>query len=92
MMRRAARVVLAASALVALTTGFDPAGARTRLEAQAACPCTIWDSSVVPPVIDSNDTSAVELGLRFRADLDGAITGARFYKSDQNIGTHLARL
>ena len=38
------------------------------------------------------DSSAVELGVKFRTDVAGSITGIRFYKSSQNTGTHVGRL
>ena len=38
------------------------------------------------------DTQAVELGVKFRADVDGFITGIRFYKSAANTGTHVGHL
>ena len=41
---------------------------------------------------DTPDPSAVELGLKFRTDVAGSITGVRFYKSTGNIGTHTANL
>ena len=34
-----------------------------------------------PAPLDDNDTSSVELGTKFRADVNGFITGVRFYKS-----------
>ena len=36
--------------------------------------------------------SAVELGVKFRSDEDGFITGLRFYKGAQNTGTHIGHL
>ena len=36
--------------------------------------------------------SAVELGVEFKADLDGSITGVRFYKATANTGTHIGNL
>lgn len=53
---------------------------------------SFWNSSAVPSVLDSGDTQAVELGLKFTADTDGLIAGARFYKSAANTGTHTASL
>src|SRR5439155_154023 len=38
------------------------------------------------------DVSSVELGTRFRSDVTGYITGARFYKGSLNTGTHVAKL
>ena len=34
----------------------------------------------------------VELGLKFRSDTDGFITGVRFYKTSENTGTHIGHL
>ncbi len=44
------------------------------------CPCSIWPDSAIPAVASENDPSAVELGVKFRSDMDGFITGIRFYK------------
>ena len=55
------------------------------LEAQT-CPCSIFGSSVTG--IQENDGSAVELGVRFRSDVAGYITGIRFYKTTGNTGSH----
>ena len=44
------------------------------------CPCTIWPNSTVPSTAAANDSSAVELGVKFRASQAGYITGIRFYK------------
>jgi hypothetical protein len=57
------------------------------------CPCdTIWPSSPLPALIDSGDTNAVEVGVKFRADADAYITGLRFYKSAANTGTHVGHI
>jgi hypothetical protein len=56
------------------------------------CPCTLAGPNVIPWVIDQGDTSAVELGVRFKADIDGKITGVRFYKATGNSGTHVGNL
>jgi hypothetical protein len=58
----------------------------------ASCPCTIWPSSTVPGTVDSGDTSNLELGVRFRASVNGNVTGARFYKAAANTGIHTASL
>ncbi len=34
----------------------------------------------------------VELGVKFRADQDGFVTGIRFYKGSGNTGTHTGSL
>ncbi len=53
---------------------------------------TIWSSSTVPGTVTDPDTSTVELGVKFRSDTDGYITGIRFYKGPSNTGTHVGSL
>ena len=53
---------------------------------------SIWPSSTVPSSLDDGDPSSVELGTKFRSDVAGYITGARFYKGSANTGTHTASL
>lgn len=60
--------------------------------AQAICPCSIWASSAVPAIASHTDTGAVELGVKFRSDVSGTITGIRFYKGSANTGTHVGSL
>jgi len=54
--------------------------------------CTIWPATSGPTRPDDGPDSAVELGVRFRADSDGRITGIRFYKATANTGTHIGNL
>lgn len=58
----------------------------------ASCPCTIWPSTTVPGIPDSGPDSAVELGVKFRSDIAGYITGIRFYKGSGNTGVHIGNL
>ncbi|MDR9804165.1 DUF4082 domain-containing protein [Rhizobium hidalgonense] len=48
--------------------------------------------SATPAVINTNDTAAVELGVKFQTSLAGTVTGIRFYKSDLDTGTHTGSL
>jgi Domain of unknown function (DUF4082)/Fibronectin type III domain/Bacterial Ig domain len=57
-----------------------------------ACPCSIWGPNVTPGGIDSGDTQAVEVGIKFKTDTFGTISGVRFYKSSRNTGTHIGNL
>ncbi len=57
-----------------------------------ACLCSIWADTVTPGTPSANDNSAVEVGLRFRADRAGFVTGLRFYKGAGNTGTHVGSL
>lgn len=56
------------------------------------CPCTIWTASTTTASGPDSDPSAVEVGLRFRSDTAGFITGVRFYKFASNSGTHTGSL
>ena len=58
----------------------------------SACPCSIWADSAVPGTPATNDSSAVEIGVKFRADRAGYITALRFYKGAGNSGTHIGSL
>src|SRR5262249_14698379 len=53
---------------------------------------SIWPSNPVPAIVDGGDPGAVELGVKFQADVAGTIIGIRFYKSAANTGTHLGNL
>ncbi len=55
-----------------------------------ACPCSIWEGALTGDELD--DPHAVELGLKFRTDTDGFVTGVRFYKTPGNSGPHSGRL
>ena len=54
------------------------------------CPCSIWGNGPSPS--QENDPDAVELGVKFRSDEAGFITGLRFYKNTGNTGTHVGDL
>ncbi|MCU7726406.1 DUF4082 domain-containing protein [Actinoplanes sp. KI2] len=57
-----------------------------------SCPCSLWSSSATPATANVNDSSSVELGLRFKPAIDGFVTGVRFYKGSANTGTHTGSL
>ncbi|MFY9976409.1 MAG: N,N-dimethylformamidase beta subunit family domain-containing protein, partial [Chromatiaceae bacterium] len=80
---------LAGNALAAdLTWSFSTAAA----SALCATPCSLWDAAATPGLVADSDTSAVELGVKFRSGVDGFITGLRFYKSAGNTGPHVGSL
>jgi hypothetical protein len=54
--------------------------------------CSIWPATTVPAVVDEGPDSPVELGVKFRSDIDGVITGIRFYKAATNTGVHIGNL
>ena len=55
------------------------------------CPCSIWPDPVTPTMVYSNP-SAIEMGLKFRSDVSGFVTGVRFFKAAGATGTHIGRL
>ncbi|PKH37442.1 DUF4082 domain-containing protein [Nocardioides alpinus] len=66
-------------------------GAVATRNAAVQCPCSIFGAEV-PPTAATNDSGAVELGLRFTPTSDGYISGVRFYKGTGNGGTHQGSL
>jgi len=56
------------------------------------CPCSIWQNGTPTGAVDASDTSAVNLGLQFRASTSGNVTGVRFYKYSDNTGSHTGSL
>jgi hypothetical protein len=73
------------------TTSYSFITARPTLPT-GTCPCNIWSDTTVPTTLDSGDTTAVELGVKFTAKTNGYIDGVRFYKSLANTGTHTGTL
>ncbi|MEO8631384.1 MAG: DUF4082 domain-containing protein, partial [Betaproteobacteria bacterium] len=71
----------------ALNWSFTTAGT-----GQASCPCSIWPATAVPTVGADADTRSIEVGVKFRTDISGFITGVRFYKAATNTGTHIGSL
>ncbi len=53
-----------------------------------ACPCSIWPDSAVPATASVSDTGSVEVGVKLTAEVDGQVQAVRFYKGQQNVGTH----
>jgi hypothetical protein len=95
--RRAPAVTALAALIVALTAaaGAAPrdalASAMFRTSAQEACPCRIWGDTAAPEITDANDGQPIEIGVKFRSDIDGYITALRFYKGGR-AGKHTGNL
>ena len=53
---------------------------------------TIWPGSVEPGTVDSGPDSSVELGVKFKSDVDATVSAIRFYKASSNTGTHIGNL
>src|SRR5690349_21508406 len=52
----------------------------------------IWPSTATPTNLDVGADSPIELGVSFKSDVNGFITGIRFYKSANNTGAHVGNL
>lgn len=65
--------------------------APTVLGGSVDCPCSILGAAE-PSTVDSADATPVTLGVRFTSSTDGYISGLRFYKSQDNTGTHVGSL
>ena len=70
--------------------GASPSGVATAVFTRN--PAGIWPDTATPVYTFANDARGVELGVRFRSDNDGYITGVRFYKSWLNLGPHTGQL
>jgi hypothetical protein len=56
-----------------------------------ACPCTLLGSGT-PAQADAGDSGSIELGVKFRSDVVGTVSGIRYFKSAANTGTHVGSL
>jgi len=75
--------------------GTGPASAASNAvtpSATACTACTIWPDTATPTTPSDSDTSAVTLGVKFKSDVNGTVTGIRFYKGSGNTGTHVGNL
>jgi hypothetical protein len=59
--------------------------------AAAEGPDTIFGSAK-PTTVDSGDGHSVVLGVKFRSEVAGVVSGVRFYKAAANTGTHVGSL
>ena len=64
----------------------------TTAAAATGCPCSVFSATSAPATVTVNDPNAVELGMKFRSDVAGTVTGVRFYKGSSNTGTHTGHL
>jgi WD40 repeat protein len=48
--------------------------------------CSVWSNTTTPSNPQENDPNSVELGVKFRSDLNGVITGIRFYQANSGAG------
>jgi hypothetical protein len=53
---------------------------------------TIWAKTAVPDTASVDDPQPIELGTKFRTDVDGRVTALRFFKGSANTGPHVGHL
>lgn len=85
------------SALDSQGTGVSSGGSWSFKTAQSAsqpgiCPCSLFDESLTPQTLQDSDVTAVTLGVRFSAKVDGTVSGVKFYKGPNNTGSHVGAL
>ena len=61
-------------------------------DAGGRCPCAIWPDVAPTGVSDSSDSGGEILGVKFTATNDGSITGVRFYRVPDALGTQVGSL
>src|ERR1044071_7505585 len=78
---------VAALCLILTGTGAD------RVVAQSSgCPCSIWTPAAAPSNPAASDGQPIEVGVKFRSDVNGFVTAVRFYKGVANTGAHVGHL
>jgi hypothetical protein len=66
-------------------------GPRSPHSARVKPQATLFDFET-PATVDVGDSNAVELGMKFSADVEGNVRGVRFYKAAGNTGVHVGNL
>lgn len=58
----------------------------------SAIAASLWSDAVTPGTTTATDLNPVEIGVKFTSEVNGVITGIRFFKGAGNTGTHTATL
>jgi hypothetical protein len=64
----------------------------TTASAADVCPCTLFPATATPGTASADDPNAIEIGVKFRTEVNGYITAIRFYKGALNTGVHTVNL
>jgi hypothetical protein len=73
-------------------TATNAAGSTQSTASATATPANTLFDLGTPSTIDAGDTDPIELGVKFKSDAGGQVTGVRFYKATANTGTHIGSL
>lgn len=82
------RVFCVAAVLCLILTGARA----DRVVAQSGCPCSVWTPAATPANPAASDGQPIEVGMKFRSDVNGFVTAVRFYKGAANTGAHVGHL
>jgi len=88
--RRRRTIFSAVIASIGLLVASVPLGAGAL--ASATDYVGMFPAVVSPATLTDPDHGAVQLGMKFHTDVDGTISGVKFYKGPMNRGTHTATL
>jgi hypothetical protein len=72
--------------------GTSSASVALTVSAPGTAPVSLFSSSATPAATNTNDTSPVELGVKFQASSAGTVSAIKFYKGTQDTGTHTGTL
>ncbi|MGX7703709.1 DUF4082 domain-containing protein [Methylobacterium sp. Gmos1] len=72
--------------------GTSSASVALTVSAPGTGPVSLFSSSATPAATNTNDTSPVELGVKFQASSAGTVSAIKFYKGTQDTGTHTGTL
>ena len=73
-------------------SGTSSASVALIVSAPGTAPVSLFSSSATPAATNTNDTSPVELGVKFQASSSGTVSAIKFYKGTQDTGTHTGTL
>src|SRR4051812_21183530 len=63
------------------------------LEPRTLMSFSLWSDAATPAVASSSGVNGpVEVGVKFYSDVDGYVSGVRFYKGSLNTGAHFGSL
>ncbi|AWN46780.1 Mo-co oxidoreductase dimerization domain protein [Methylobacterium terrae] len=72
--------------------GTSSASVALTVSAPGTGPVSLFSSSATPAATNTNDTSPVELGVKFQSSTAGTVSAIKFYKGTQDTGTHTGTL